>query len=30
LNRVTSMDGNAYFMPIKASLLDCFKGILWK
>lgn len=28
LNRVTSMDGNAYFMPIKASLLDCFKGIL--
>ncbi len=28
LSRMTSMDGNAYFMPIKAPLLDCFNGIL--
>lgn len=28
LGRITSMDGNAYFMPIKASVLDCFNGIL--
>jgi len=28
LGRITSMDGNAYFMPIKASVLDCFSGIL--
>jgi methylenetetrahydrofolate reductase (NADPH) len=28
LNRITSVNGNAYFMPIKASILDCFEGIL--
>jgi methylenetetrahydrofolate reductase (NADPH) len=28
LGRITSMDGNTYFMPIKASVLDCFNGIL--
>jgi len=28
LNRITSVNGNAYFMPIKASILDCFGGIL--
>src|SRR5580692_5971919 len=28
LNRISSMNGNAYFMPIKAPVLDCFEGIL--
>jgi methylenetetrahydrofolate reductase (NADPH) len=28
LGRITSMNGNAYFMPIKASVLDCYSGIL--
>jgi methylenetetrahydrofolate reductase (NADPH) len=28
LNWITSANGNAYFMPIKASILDCFEGIL--
>jgi methylenetetrahydrofolate reductase (NADPH) len=28
LSRITSVNGNAYFMPIKASILDCYSGIL--
>jgi methylenetetrahydrofolate reductase (NADPH) len=28
LSRIASVDGNAYFMPIKAPILDCFEGIL--
>ncbi len=28
LSRINSVNGNAYFMPIKASILDCFGGIL--
>jgi methylenetetrahydrofolate reductase (NADPH) len=28
LSRIISMNGNAYFMPIKASVMDCFGGIL--
>ncbi len=28
LSRITSMNGNAYFMPIKASVMDCFSEIL--
>jgi methylenetetrahydrofolate reductase (NADPH) len=28
LERIASTDGNAYFMPIKAPILDCFEGIL--
>lgn len=28
LGRITAVNGNAYFMPIKASILDCFNGIL--
>ncbi len=28
LNRISSMNGNAYFMPIRASVMDCFGGIL--
>jgi len=28
LSRIASVNGNAYFMPIKASVLDCFEGIL--
>ena len=28
LSRITSTNGNAYFMPIKAPVLDCFSGIL--
>ncbi len=28
LSRIASTDGNAYFMPIKASALDCYNGIL--
>jgi methylenetetrahydrofolate reductase (NADPH) len=28
LSRITSINGNAYFMPIKSSVLDCFSGIL--
>jgi methylenetetrahydrofolate reductase (NADPH) len=28
LSRITAVNGNAYFMPIKASILDCFRGVL--
>jgi methylenetetrahydrofolate reductase (NADPH) len=28
IEKIKLRDGNAYFMPIKASILDCFKGIL--
>jgi methylenetetrahydrofolate reductase (NADPH) len=28
LSRITSANGNAYFMPIRSSVLDCFSGIL--
>jgi len=28
LSRITAVNGNAYFMPIKAPVLDCFGGIL--